>query len=114
MARGPSSYRRSSGLELGGMQSTARARVSHLLKLRVADAVLRTRQHTSARKDDNAEEGIKAQESDRRARYAFRGCYRNSITGMLLVLYLTVPRQCIELKRLSQQASQDRKTKLIL
>jgi hypothetical protein len=47
------------------MQSTAWAGVSHLSKVLIADAVLRTRVHRTAKIDDNAEEGIKTQESDR-------------------------------------------------
>jgi len=73
------------------MQSTAWARVSHFSKLQTADAVLRTRVHRTAKIDDNAEEGVKTQESDRTHPKAFRSCYRKSITGILLVLYLTVP-----------------------
>ena len=44
------------------MQSTAWAIVSHLLKS-IADAVLRTRRDKIVKIDDNAEEGVKTQES---------------------------------------------------
>jgi hypothetical protein len=58
--------------------------------VRTADAVLRTRKDKIAKIDDNAEEGVKTQESDRARPTAFRGCHRKSIAAILLVLYLTV------------------------
>jgi hypothetical protein len=71
---------------------------------RIADAVLRTLRDKIAKIDDNAEEGVKTQESDRALPTAFRGCHRKSITGILLVLYLTVPGSGSERSASPQQA----------
>ena len=68
--------------------------------------MLRTRRDTVAKLDDNAEEGVKSQDSGR-ALPAFRGCHRKLITGILLVLlvlYLTVPGSGRGTNRLPQQA----------
>jgi hypothetical protein len=91
------------------MQS-AWAGVSHLSQQRTADAVLRTRVHRTAKVDDNAEEGEKTEESDRTLPTAFRGCYRKSITGILLVLYLTVPGSVLNEAPLPSRRSKTKQT----
>jgi ABC-type hemin transport system substrate-binding protein len=78
------------------MQSRAGVRVSHVSEQRTADAVLRTRVHRIAEIDDNAEEGVKVRNQTEPTLLAFRGCSRKSITGILLMLYLTVPDSAVK------------------
>jgi hypothetical protein len=63
---------------------------------KIADALLRTRVHRIAEIDDNAEEGMKVRNQTEPTLLAFRGCYRKSKTGILLVLYLMVPGSAVE------------------
>ena len=92
------------------MGSTAWVRVSHVSEQRTADAVLRTRGHRIAEIDDNAEEGMKLRNRTEPTLRAFRGCYRKSITGILLMLHLTVPDSALNETPLPSRRGKTRKT----